>query len=216
VNQTMQHDFVGSPVAQDYGKVIGTPFKVFLSNGVEEKLDKTTGKVMTDIIDLPGLIAAILRSRVLHPRKLSGNDLKFIRSALHMRSVDVAAVLDITPEHYSRCEAGTKTLSASGERHYRMHVYLESLFKHAVVQEHLSRNQEAKDIDSTDLEKAKETLEAFRKIFSEMKIQHIFDAEDELSFSFCRGPSRRAGEKDADCGKDDGKWQKQKEHLEAA
>src|SRR5579864_6703873 len=199
----MQHDLVGSPVAQDYGPMIGTPFKVFLSNGVEEKLDKNTGKIMTEIVDLPGLIASILESRVLHPRKLSGDDLKYIRSALHMRSAEVASVLDVSPEHYSRCEAGTKTLSPSGEKFFRMYVFLQAACKHTAVQERLSKKkQEPVDCNS---EKAKEALEAFRRIFTEMKIQHIFDADDELAFYFSWG-AREVGKQDADCGKDDGKW----------
>src|SRR5690606_39098406 len=80
----------------------------------------------TEFTDLPGLIAAIVKSRVLHPRKLSGDDLKYIRSALALKSSEVAAALDLTPEHYSRCENGTKTLSSATEKFYRMFVYLEA------------------------------------------------------------------------------------------
>jgi len=98
VSQMMQHDYVDSPVAQDYVELLGAPFKVFLVNGVVEKVDEKTGKVMTEITDLPGLIACILQARVMHPRKLSGNDLKFIRGALRLRSVEVADILDISPE----------------------------------------------------------------------------------------------------------------------
>lgn len=208
----MQHDFVGSPVAQDYGELIGTPFKVFLSNGVVEEIDDMTGKVMTDIIDLPGLIASILRSRVLHPRKLSGDDLKYIRSALHVRSSEIAEILEITPEHYSRCETGVKTLSASSEKHYRMHVFLETFCKNIFVHRKISeQKQEQKPECSDDNEKAKETMEAFQKIFSEMKIRHVFDAGEELAFSFTR---RSRSEPSVDCEKGDGKWQN--EHKEAA
>jgi hypothetical protein len=197
----MQHDFIGSPVAQDYGDLLGTPFKVFLSNGVVEKRNSATGKVAIDIVDLPGLIASIVQSRVLHPRKLSGDDLKYIRSALGLRSVDVANVLEISPEHYSRCEAGTKTLSVSSEKHLRMHVFLAAAWKHTEVQKQIAKNAKC------DPEEAKEALEAFNKIFSEMKIQHLFPADEGLEFSFSR-KSRRDDEKIADCGKDDGKWRK--------
>lgn len=206
----MQHDFVGGPVAQDYGELIGTPFKVFLSNGVVEGIDEKTGKVMTDIVDLPGLIASILRSRVLHPRKLSGDDLKYIRSALHVRSSEIAEILEITPEHYSRCETGVKTLSSSSEKHYRMHVFLETLCKNIYVHKKISE-QEQKPECSDDNEKAKEAMEAFQKIFSEMKIQHIFDAGEELAFSF---GWRSRSESSGDCENGDGKWQN--EHKEAA
>jgi len=55
-------------------------------------------------------------------------------------------------------------------------------------------------------------MDAFKRLFLEMKLQHIFDAEDELSFSFswrsCRDDSQ------IDCGKEDGRWRK--EQLEVA
>jgi transcriptional regulator with XRE-family HTH domain len=212
VNQ-MQHDFVASPVAQDYGKILGTPFKVFLSNGVEEKPNKATGKVATDIVDLPGLIASVLQSRVLHPRKLSGDDLKYIRSALRMRSAELAEKLDVTPEHYSRCEAGTKTLSSSTEKFFRMYVYLHAFAKHVAVQEALSK-RERENLKCSP-EEANEALEAFQSVFLEMKIQHIFEAGDELEFSFCRGPRRVDDDPCVDCGKEDGKWRKQPDRQAA-
>jgi len=40
-----------------------------------------------------------------------------------------------------------------------------------------------------------------------MKIQHIFDAEDELEFFFAWKSPRREDEQ-SDCGKEDGRWQK--------
>jgi hypothetical protein len=207
VKQMMQHDSADSLVAQDYGEILGTPFKVFLSNGVEEKISEVTRKIATEIVDLPGLIALTLQSRVLHPRKLSGDDLKYIRSALHMRSADVADVLDVSPEHYSRCEAGTKTLSTSSEKYFRMYVFLQAASKHTAVQEALKK----KGALQCSPEEAKETLEAFKRVFLEMKIQHIFPAEDVLEFSFCRG----LGEQCADRGREDGKWRKVA-HQEAA
>jgi DNA-binding transcriptional regulator YiaG len=200
VNQ-MQHDFVASPVAQDYGKMIGTPFKVFLSNGVEEKLNDVTRRVATEIADLPGLIASILKARVLHPRKLSGDDLKYIRSALRMRSAEVAVVLEVSPEHYSRCETGVKTLSSTSEKFFRMYVYLQASYKNLAVQEELSKMKK-ENLQCTP-EEAQAAVQAFQRVFLEMKIQHIFKAGDDLEFSFYRG-ARRDNEC-PDCG-NDGKW----------
>ena len=78
MDQIMQHDFGdGGPVAGHYlAKSLGAPFKVYLANGVEKKIDPISGKAMTSIVDLPGLIAAVVRSRVSHPRKLSGNGVR--------------------------------------------------------------------------------------------------------------------------------------------
>src|ERR1700738_2011503 len=126
MDQIMQHDFKdGGPVAGHYfAKSLGAPFKVYLANGVETKIDPISGKAMTSIIDLPGLIAAVVRSRVSHPRKLAGDDLKFIRSALHLKSKGLAAALELSPEFYSRCESGHKAMSPTTEKLYRGYAYL--------------------------------------------------------------------------------------------
>jgi DNA-binding transcriptional regulator YiaG len=202
VNQMMQHDFVGGPVAQDYSEILGTPFKVFLSSGVTTELDRSTGKTITEITDLAGLIAAVVRSRALHPRKLSGDDLKYIRSALGLRSHEVASVLDLTPEHYSRCESGTKTLSSSVEKHYRMFVFLEASCRDKDLRNKMSQNKQANKV--TDPEKAKKAVSAFRRVFVEMKIQHIYPIGEDLEFSFSR---RECPPECNDCGEEDGEWQ---------
>lgn len=194
----MQHDFVGGPVAQDFGEVLGAPFKVFLSNGVLTKFKK--GKAMTEIDDLPGLIVSVVQSRALHPRKLSGEDLKFFRTALCKRSNEIAEALDLTPEHYSRCETGTKTLSSSTEKFYRMYSFLEAGCKDKAL-------QDAPPVECNS-EQAKEALDAFRQVFLNMKIHHIYPVGEELEFHFIRR-ARRASECCPASGDDDGKWQKE-------
>lgn len=190
----MQHDFMGGPVARDFGGVLGTPFRVFLLNGVIEKTNEA-GKIVAEITDLPGLISSIVQSRVLHPRKLSGDDLKYIRTALRMRSHEVADALDISAEHYSRCETGTKTLSATNEKFFRMYAFLEMGSRNSALVD------DAIDQGAISPERAKEAMEAFRKVFFDMKVQHIYSVDSELEFRFCR----RANQ-DVCCGDDDGKW----------
>jgi len=205
----MQHDFADSPVAKDYSELLGTPFKVFLAKGINQKVDKATGKVMTEITDLPGLIACILQARVLHPRKLSGDDLKFIRVSLRMRSAEVAEVLDVSPEHYSRCEGGTKTLSTASEKYFRMRVFLEAGCKHRAIQEELAKIKEK----PCDPEEVKDMVEAFQSVFFDMKIKNVFSAGEELAFSFIRGGLRRRANTRGK--KDDGKWRKEKLQIAA-
>ncbi|MGJ5204368.1 hypothetical protein [Bradyrhizobium sp. HKCCYLR20261] len=204
----MQHDFLSGPVAQDYSGVLGAPFRVFLSGGVTTKVDEATGKTMTSIVDLAGLFAEILRSRVLHPRKLSGEDLKFIRSTLQMRSHEVASVLELTPEHYSRCEGGTKTLSASSEKHYRMFVFLEASCRNKHVQDKLAKDLEEKT--AVDPKEAKKAVAAFRRVFVEMKIQHIYPIGEELEFCFSRRECPQC-----ECVEDDGTWQDEADRAAA-
>ena len=97
-------------------KVLGAPFPVFLVNGFETKIDPATKKTLTEIHDLPGLLAAVVKARIFHEQKLAGPDLKFIRSALCVKSGVLAKMIGVTPEHYSRCEAGTKVMSAAQEK----------------------------------------------------------------------------------------------------
>lgn len=201
----MQHDFAGSPVAQDYGRIIGVSFKVFLSNGVSERTDPSSGKTVTEIVDLPGLISSILVSRVLHPRKLSGDDLKYIRSVLRMKSNELAKKLDVSPEHYSRCEGGMKALSPSTEKLLRMYVFLKSICNHVAVQEEVARLRQE---NAPDPEEIAESISTFENVFFGMKIEHIFDPKDELAFYFVRAPRDESPAAPAICT-EDGKWRVQ-------
>ena len=203
----MQHDFVGSPVAQDYTELLGTPFKVFLSGGVTVKVNKITKKKITEITDLPGLLAAVVKSRVMHPRKLSGEDLKYIRSALSFKSSEMAKALDMTPEHYSRCENAAKALSSAAEKSYRMFVYLTASCKDKSLNE-MSKEEMTKKI-TADPERAKKAMEAFHRLFFEMKIQAVYSANDVLEFRFSRNDRPSC----PDCP--DEEW-KDKAELEAA
>lgn len=198
----MQHDFAGSPVAhQDYGPLLGTPFKVYLSNGVDEQVDPESGGLVTEITDLPGLIAAIVQTRVLHPRKLSGDDLRYIRSALCFKSNRVASALDLTPEHYSRCETGTKTMSSEKEKFYRMSVFLAAFLKDKGVLEKFSQEKLLDDsLKPASPEKAQKALDAFKKIFFDMKLESVYPAGERLELAFSRC------EECPQSGDDDGKW----------
>ncbi len=208
----MQHDFDGGPVARDFSTLLGTPFKVFLSGGVSEHIDTKTGEIDIEITDAPGLIAAIVQARALHPRKLSGDDLKFIRSALCLRSNEVAVAIDASPEHYSRCETGAKTLSADKEKFYRMYVCLAAIFKDKSLQEKLSKEYVIeKSMNSPSKEKTHEAMKAFRKIFLDLKLDYIHPIEDEIEFHFYRHEI----DMPTTCG-DDGKWTSEEDTKEAA
>lgn len=211
MNQMMQHDSGGrgsSPVADHYdAKALGAPFKVYLTDGVETKLDSVTGKPVTSITDLPGLIAAVVRSRVLHPRKLSAADLRFIRSALCMKSKKLAAAVDLTAEHYSRCEAGSKTMSITTEKVYRCYVYLLSFARNRDIRDFIEKHKN----EAVPPEEGKKALAAFRKIFIEMKISPVFDPAEELEFIF----SRRVRPENNPCGEDDAEWNGEADQIAA-
>jgi len=211
MDQIMQHDFGGdSPVAGHYlAKSLGTPFKVYLTNGVDTEVDQATGKVMTNITDLSGLIAAIVRCRVSHPRRLSGADLRFIRSALRLKSKTLAAVLDLTPEFYSRCESGQKAMSTTTEKLYRGYAFLITFLSDEGVKTAIRNERGKKKEDS--LEDAQAALKSIGKLFSDLKISPVFPVGDELSFVF----SRRCPDENVPCGDDDAKWENQEKPIAA-
>lgn len=206
----MQHDFGGGGhVAGHYcAKSIGAPFKVYLANGVETAIDPSSGKSVTSITDLPGLIAAVVRRRVMHSRKLTGAELKFIRSALRLKANKIADKLDLTPEHYSRCESGQRIMSTTTEKVYRCFVFFVTFLRDENLRKAVREQEQAKQIPPEEAQKA---LEEFQKLFFDMKISPIFNAGEELEFVFSRGcPNEQP------CGEDDAKWKFEEPELDAA
>jgi DNA-binding transcriptional regulator YiaG len=169
----------------DATEVLGAPFQVLLADGFSNSLDSISGKRFCHIDDLSGLFAALVRARVLHSRKLSGHDLKFVRKVLAMMSQDLAEKLDLSAEHYSRCENDARSLSLAQEKHYRMVVYLE------VTKSDLQfkRFMEVEKPKKQDDESMRKAVLDFCKFFLEMKIVTVYDASDRLKFSLSRGIS---------------------------
>ncbi len=161
---------------------LGAPFKVTLLDSVTLGVDPTTGKEMVHVPDLVGLLNAVVRRRVTHPRKLKGDELKFTRNALGVRAILLARFLDMSPEHLSRCEAGDKAMSTNSERFFRLFAYLGTFFPDP--EELLA----AKKLDGEEIEKkAKKPCVSFTKFavqFLSMKIESAFDPEKELHFTF--------------------------------
>lgn len=216
MNQITQHDFDGgSPVAgHDYASALGAPFKVYLSSGVETVVDPKTGKSHTTVIDLPGLIAAVVRARVMHPRKLSGEDLKFIRSALCLKSKALAEIMDLSPEYYSRCESGIRTMSTTAEKVCRGYVYLMTYLRDKNVRKALeeqARALEEAEVKEVDAEEEKSALAAFQKLFCEIKINPVCDAEEELAFWFSRRRKSETSRRE-----NDAKWRNELEDQKKA
>lgn len=199
----MQHN----PLASDDGfydaKVLGAPFKVLLADGVRHETDPVTGKVFTEIDDLPGLIAAVVEARIFHPRKLSGAELKFIRSALALKSVKLAERLELTPEHYSRLESGSKVMPAVTEKMYRMSVFMLVISRDTAVAEVASK------LPKSELtpENAAKAFGRMKEFFTSLKISPLHSANDDLELVF----RRRCPTEICPC--EDGEWQQK---LQAA
>lgn len=173
-------------------KVLGAPFPVFLVNGFETKIDPATKKTITEIHDLPGLLAAVVKARIFHEQKLAGPDLKFIRSALCAKSGRLAKLIGVTPEHYSRCEAGTKVMSPAQEKLYRMLVFLliNRKDKNSVVCDGAESVRTETETPPSEKD-TKDALDSLHRMFFDMKIDPVRSSKTEMQFVFNRGPRER-------------------------
>ena len=174
-----------------------------LLNGVTSDIDPETGKEKVTIVDVVGLIGAVVRLRVQHPRKLSGAEIKFIRDSLSVRAISVAKFLDITPEHFSRCENGGKVMSASSEKEFRLAAFLATLLEEpeCLFVEYAERRTDACDLGEDPEEKALK----FVKAFLSMKIEPAYDVDEEpLKFQLARGKIQNITKGSQDS--DDDEW----------
>lgn len=162
---------------------LGAPFKVSIIDAVTIRKDPKSGKEMIHIPDLSGLINAVVRTRVMDERKLSGPELKFVRNAIGVRAKTLAEFISVSPEHLSRCEAGKKTLATMDEMGLRLSVYLATFMSDP--QAMFERKLDDKGIDKTTSEPNEVAME-FMNRFLSMKIKSVFDPSKELHYEFKR------------------------------
>jgi hypothetical protein len=205
-----QHD-----VSKDVGVVsayqvdtIGAPFRVTLKDSVEFRKDPVTGKDLVHIPDLVGMVQTVARLRAMHPRKLSGLDIVFLRKALGLKAKSLASYLDVSAEHFSRCEAGTKVFSSATERVLRLFVFVASFYE---APEKLLARMETPEHSTEPARKAGANEadgglgKMFLEYFMTMKIESVFTA-NELHFELARICVHSAT--DHPCDKvEDGKWE---------
>lgn len=190
---------------------LGAPFKVVLKNCVSRTIDPRSGEEKIEYPDPVGLVMAVIRCRVLDPRRMSGDDLIFVRKSLGIKAIKIAEFLDMSPEHYSRCETGVRALSAASEKQLRLFAFCASLFNNAETL--LDQREAAYDLPEPVCEKSRKQAERFLKIFLSMKIapqlRMVNDEEPQVEYVFSR---RAASQADigADCPDDDGDWMKLK------
>jgi DNA-binding transcriptional regulator YiaG len=210
-----QHERYVNPrtVAKYEIDTLGAPFKVTLLDSVTLGVNPTTGKEMVNVPDLVGLLNAVVRRRVTHPRKLNGDELKFIRNALGVKAILLARFLEMSPEHLSRCEAGGKAMSSISERFFRLFAYLGTFFhdpEELLVVETLDREEIAR--------KAKKPNQSFTNFavqFLSMKIEPVFDPEKELHFTFAWHGARPSKNMVAPSRDNDTEWENAEVRLVA-
>jgi len=170
---------------------LGAPFKVTLRNCVSLSVDRETGEEKINLPDVVGLISAVVRARVSHSRKLNGKEIRFVRNALRLKANQIAKFLDMSPEHFSRCEKGTKIMAIPSEKWFRLFAYVATYFpdpEDLLVKIIDGRSK----LNAPDLDKSVKNPDSVAKKFVEqfllMKIESVFDASKELNFEFWRGP----------------------------
>ena len=110
---------------------LGAPFKVVLHDSVEVVLDGAGGIAQYTIPNLEGLLRVVAMTRLMHPRKLSGPDIKFLRKATCLKQKELAAKIDLLPETLSRVEAGKQPISPGSEKLLRLYVLKTAMKLHA-------------------------------------------------------------------------------------
>lgn len=163
---------------------LGVSFKVVLINSVE---CTTTDKGQEIYIpDFQGLIKKIATARAAHPLKLKGCDIRFLRKTLGLKAKELAGILDISPEHLSRCESGEKLLSNSNEKVLRSRILLEAIqvLQKAIIDQN-------KYIDSFQ-KKIQSLLDSINRVVSDLKISPVCGADEELVLQFWRAEARAA------------------------
>lgn len=145
---------------------LGAPFRVVLEHAVKVGTCRKCGNVAgTYIPDMKGLLHAVVFSRALEPRKLTGPEIKFMRKAMGWKAKDLAKELGISAEYLSRCENSQKLMSLTTEKLFRLYSILRTP-------------------DRTALQE----LEPLSEIFSLIKVDAMWDVTKTLVFHFVRRP----------------------------
>lgn len=164
---------------------IGAPFRVLLKDSVCAGVDLDTGAKRVQIPDLKGLISEVVRLRVTDARKMSGEDIRFVRRALALQAKWLAAYLDVTPEHYSRWESGGRVMPSATERCFRLFAFAATLVEEP---EALASYPEKNSKLMKSNKKSEELAKNFVDTFLRMKIDPVRDADDQISYVLLRNP----------------------------
>lgn len=191
--------------------LLGAPFKVILVKSVRRYYDIDSDKVIrTWIPNLTGLRKAVALARCMNPRKLSGLEIKFVRKAIDYKAIELANLLDIGPEHLSRCESGERLLSGAAEKLLRVIVLKRAHMLVDVIEDLIaSIEQSGKHYNRIDELKIafgnyRDCVADLEALVLNMSIQPAYDTNDPLTFSFqIRELSASDGE---DKNEEDIKW----------
>lgn len=168
---TYQHGKVGARVVESFVvEDLGAPFKVVLKNCVRETVDEAGAVTGYNIPDYRGLERSIVLTRATLSKKLSGVELKFIRKLLGVKARELAASVELSPEHISHVENGRAVLSPGSEKLARLYLVKTAIKLHKL-----------------DACEARSKLErALDSIFDALTPVSACDADHELVLEFSR------------------------------
>ncbi|HEY9092427.1 helix-turn-helix transcriptional regulator [Parasphingorhabdus sp.] len=154
---------------------LGAPFTVILKNSVRQKLDDE-GEVEKTIIPNPkGLLHQVAITRLIHPQKFSGEDIKFIRKSLRIKAKELAEMISVTPEHLSRCETNDRVLSPGLEKCMRLSIIIDTL----------RFPEEAEDSENQKkFRKFQEAFSRLQDLIRDMRINPVRNSDEKLCLCF--------------------------------
>ena len=88
--------------------------------GITQSHCTECGEEVVTIPNIKGLHLAIGRSLVCKEEMLTGNEARFLRKELRMKSKDTAAALSMKPETYSRWENEKQAVSSTCDKELRL------------------------------------------------------------------------------------------------
>lgn len=194
---------------------LGAPFKIILCNAVKQTRDNSTGEVLsTTIPNVSDLRKEIALARCLESRRLSPTELKYIRKLIKVPAKELARQLGVSAEHFSRCEAGERTLSISAEKLLRVLVLKErhsiTELAHAILSHATETKIDAEIIEElkSSLIKLQSNIDALEQDIFNGDLTPVHDVNHDLVFHLGLAKSRSRSERE--CDPDDEKWEKQK------
>jgi DNA-binding transcriptional regulator YiaG len=107
----------------DASKLLGLPH-VYVRQAVQESRCARCGEVTSiEIPNLEGLVAAVAVARVLHPLKLVGNEIRYLREALEMTGQELGQkVVQVLPFQISKWENDRERIGPQSETLLRLYV----------------------------------------------------------------------------------------------
>lgn len=110
-------------VDEYHDELLGAPFTVIIEDAVVRETCRVCGEeVGTAMPPLESLISAIAVARALHPWKLNGEEIRFLRKAVGWKAIQMAAQLDVNKSTMSKWENGKDKMGNGAERHLRLAV----------------------------------------------------------------------------------------------